>query len=209
MPRYSGMPENYRSWVLRNLGVGEAVDLAASIIDRAPMLEIEAQARLDLADALLVSGRVDEAVVAFEATAPVLTQPGLSNRWRWEQRSSILAARLDLVRGDPRSALVLAGEVAELAERRGDLRYATVAHLVLARAPARLGQRFNKAQRTNHLDRLPTVAAMEAWWLAADVAADTGQEHGFAVSRAAAIRLRDFAGEHRAAFERASARVLT
>ena len=62
---------------------------------------------------------------------------------------------------------------------------------------------------TNDLDRLPTVAAMEAWWLAADVAADTGQEHGFAVSRAAAIRLRDFAGEHRAAFERASARVLT
>ena len=59
--RYGGMPDAYRSWVLRNLGVRRAVDLARSTIDRAPILEIQAQSRLDLVDSLLMAGEVDAA----------------------------------------------------------------------------------------------------------------------------------------------------
>jgi hypothetical protein len=54
------------------------------------------------------------------------------------------------------------------------------------------------------LDRLSEVAALEAWWLAADVAADTGLERGLTVARAAALRLREQAGVHRADFELAA-----
>ena len=143
--RYGGMPDAYRSWVLRNLGVRRAVDLARSTAERAPMLEIHAQSRLDLVDSLLMAGQVDAAVEAFEATTPFLADPALSNRWRCEQRSGILAARLHLLAGDAGDALTRAGEVADVAAGRGDVRYATIARLVHARAQARLGRRGRRA----------------------------------------------------------------
>ena len=144
--RYGGMPDAYRSWVLRNLGVRGAVDLARSTAERAPMLEINAQSRLDLVDSLLMAGQVDAAVEVFDATTPLLADPALSNRWRCEQRSGILAARLHLVAGDAGEALTRAGEVADVAAGRGDVRYATIARLMLARAQARLGQAVDEEQ---------------------------------------------------------------
>jgi len=208
--RYGGMPDAYRSWVLRNLGVRRAVDLARSTIERAPiLLEIHAQSRLDLVDSLLMSGQVDAAVEAFEVTTPFLSDPALSNRWRCEQRSGILAARLHLLAGDAGDALTWAGEVADVAVGRGDVRYSTIARLMHARAQARLGEAVDEQQVHADLERLPEVAAIEAWWLAADVAADTGLEHGMAVARAAAVRLRQHAGVHRADFERVAGRVLS
>lgn len=207
--RYDGMPDAYRSWVLRNLGVPEAVDLARSTAERAQLLEINAQSHLDLADSLLMAGRVADAVEVFEATAPLLEDPALSNRWRCQQRSGILAARLHFVAGDAREALTRAGEVADAASGRGDVRYGTIARLMLARAQARLGQAIDEEQVHADLDRLAEVAAIEAWWLAADVAADTGLDHGMTVARSTAALLREHAGEHRARFERVAARVLT
>jgi tetratricopeptide (TPR) repeat protein len=202
--RYAGMPDAYRSWVLRNLGVRGAVDLARSTAEGARMVEVRAQSRLDLVDSLLMEGQVDAAVEAFEATAPVLADPALSNRWRCEQRSGILSARLHLAAGDAHEALDRAGEVVDVATARGDLRYATIGRLVQARALARLGRAVDEQQVNAELDRLSGAAAIEAWWLAADVAADTGLEHGLAVARAAAVRLREHAGVHRTDFERAA-----
>jgi len=75
---------------------------------------------------------------------------------------------------------------------------------VPALARARLGRAVDEQQVNAELDRLSGVAAIEAWWLAADVAADTGLEHGLAVAREAAVRLREHAGVHRADFERAA-----
>lgn len=99
--------------------------------------------------------------------------------------------------------------MADAAAGRGDVRYATITRLVDARAQAGLGQTVDEQQVHADLERLAEVAAIEAWWLAADVAADTGLEHGLTVARAAAVRLRGHAGVHRADFERAAARVLS
>ena len=153
--------------------------------------------------------QVAAAVEAFEATTPLLADPALSNRWRCEQRSGILAARLHLLAGGAGDALTRAGEVADLAAARGDVRYATIARLMHARAQARMGGAVDEQQVHAHLERLPEVAAIEAWWLAADVAVDTGLQHGLTVARSAAVQLRKHAGVHRVDFERAAAGVLT
>ena len=71
------------------------------------------------------------------------------------------------------------------AEERGDARYAVLARLVRATAHARLGEPVDEPALAADLDALPEVAALEGWWLAADVADATGSPHARATARAA------------------------
>jgi DNA-binding SARP family transcriptional activator len=207
--RYGGMPDNYRSWIHRNLGVPGAVDLADAVGERAPMGEVAAQSRLDVVDALLLEGRHGEAVTVFDTLGPRLTDPMLGNRWRCEQRALLLAARLHLATGDPESALTSAEHLVEAAEQRGDQRYAVLGRLVRTRARSRSGQGYDEQQTAADLDRLVEVAALEAWWVAAEVAADTGLAQATAVADSAATRLLARAGPHRPDLERTLGRRLS
>ncbi len=206
--RYNGMTETYRSWVLRNLGVPQAEDHARAGRETGVSNEIRAQAGLDLADSLLMNGRVDEAAAALTSTMPDYSASWVNNRWRCEQRAGIIAARLHLANGSPLEALDAAQEVAAAAHERGDRRYATFADLMIARANARLGRAIEADAIGSQLERLTTVAGMESWWFAADVADDTGLDAALVVARCAASRLIDNAGNHTDVLARAIAKRL-
>ena len=118
--RYGGVTHNYRSWLLRNLGSPLAEDEARAGVEQTKLAESGAQARLDLADTLLLLGRLDEAAAGLVDATAAIGGPWFSNRWRAEQRAEVIKARLHLVGGDPASALAVTEGVAELAESRGD-----------------------------------------------------------------------------------------
>jgi hypothetical protein len=130
------------------------------------------------------------------------------NKWRFDQRRLLLNARLALAEQDATAASVAAEAVAVGAEERGDQRYAVLGRVVLASAQARLGASVDSERLDVDLDRLRDVAALEGWWLAADVADATGSAH----ARATAVGLADHvareAGERAEAFRRVAARRL-
>ena len=97
------------------------------------------------------------------------------NKWRFDQRRGLLLARLALAEQDAAAALEAAEPVAAAAEERGDARYAVLGRLVRATAQARLGEPVDAAAADADLDALAEVAALEGWWLAADVADATGR----------------------------------
>jgi hypothetical protein len=80
---------------------------------------------------------------------------------------------------------------------------------VRATALARLDRPLAPASVSADLDRLGEVAALEGWWLAADVADATGSD----AARATAVRLAEHvareAGDRAAAFRRVAAARLT
>ena len=183
--RYAGLQDSYRSWILRNLGDPAAEDLARTGLDRAGSQEILAQCHLDLADCLLRAG---DLTGAAERLAVADTESGtrwFHNKWRFDQRRLLLLARLALAEQDAAAAWTAVEPVLAAAQARGDARYAVLARLVRATAQARLGQATDLAQLGADLDRLGDVAALEGWWLAADVADATGSPH----ARASAVRL--------------------
>ncbi len=207
--RYNGITETYRSWVLRNLGAApQAEEHARAGMEAGASNEIRAQGGLDLADSLLMNGRVDAAAAALTSTMPDYSPSWDNNRWRCEQRAGIITARLHLANGSPREALDAAQPVAVAAHERGDRRYATFADLMIARANARLGRAIEAEAIGSQLERLATIAGMEAWWFAADVADDTGLDAALVVARRAASRLIDNAGDHKDVLVRAVARRL-
>ncbi len=200
--RYGGITDTYRSWVLRNLGASQAEDHARAAVERGVSNEIRGQGCLDVAEALLAHGRFDDAGAALGAAGAHYGQPWVNNRWRCEQRAGIIAARLHLANGSAREALDAAEAVAVAAHDRGDQRYSTLAELVMARAGARLLRAVDADVVAAQLDRLTTIAGMEAWWFAADVADDTGLAVARVVAQRAASQLADHAGVHADAFAR-------
>ena len=198
--RYGGVSHTYRSWLLRNLGSPLAEDEARAGIDAKGHQEIRAQSLLDLADTLVHLGRLDEALAALDGASATVAARWFHNRWRAEQRAGVIRARLGLAGGDAAAALDAATTVAETAQTRGDRRYATIARLVAATAGARLGHDVDHAALAADLDRLPAVAAVEAWWLAADVADATGFAAARAAAAAAGRLLLTEAGPHADAF---------
>ena len=173
--RYGGVSHTYRSWLLRNLGSPLAEDEARAGIDAKGHQEIRAQSQLDLADTL---------------RPPRASRRGRSRRSTAPRRPSRLGG--STTAGAPSSAPVSSTPASpspavtppphstrrrpspRRRRSRGDRRYATIARLVAATADARLGRTVDPAALAADLDRLPAVAAVEAWWLAADVADATG-----------------------------------
>jgi DNA-binding SARP family transcriptional activator len=197
--RYGGLALSYRSWILRNLGDPSAADLARQGVEQGHTPEIRAQSMLDLADSLLAPGRkadLDGAGTALDAATAALEMRWFHNRWRAEQRRGVIAARLDLLRGQPEAASAIALGTAAAASDRADARYAVLARLVAARAAARLGELVDVAAVEADLTQLPHVAGLEAWWLAADVADDTGIGLAAVIARRSAAQLILHAGDH-------------
>ncbi|GAA3629475.1 hypothetical protein GCM10022236_34710 [Microlunatus ginsengisoli] len=206
--RYAGVTETYGSWILRNLGAPQATDLARAGLARAGSTEIWAQCHLDLADGLLRDGDLDEAAAHLREAVDATAERWFTNRWRFDQRADVLLARLALSAADPGAALEPATRVRDAAEDRGDRRYRAIGGVLLATALARAGQAYDAEDVRAQLAVLPQVAALEAWWLAADLAVATGSaeirsqaahwvdqlivdagEHGDALKRAARLLL--------------------
>jgi hypothetical protein len=206
--RYAGVQHTYRSWLLRNLGDPGAEELALRGLEIAGSQEILAQCHLDVADSLL---RMGDLAAADDRLAVAHAESGtrrFHNKWRFDQRRGLILARLGLAHDEPAAALEAVDPVATDAEDRGDLRYAVLGRLVRATALARLGESVDGQQVTADLAALEDVAALEGWWLAADVGDATGlPQAAETASRLAGLVARE-AGPREAAFRDVAARRL-
>ncbi|WP_281689977.1 BTAD domain-containing putative transcriptional regulator [Pseudonocardia thermophila] len=180
--RYAGVQHTYRSWILRNLGAPDAAESALAGLAGAGNQEIRAQCHLDVADCLLRSGDLDGSAARLAVAEVESGTRWFHNKWRFDQRRSLLQARLHLAGGDATGAREAVEPLVAAAEGRGDARYAVLARLVRAAADARLGRPADAARLAADLDRLGEVGALEGWWLAADVADATGSGHARAVA---------------------------
>jgi DNA-binding SARP family transcriptional activator len=183
--RYAGLQHTYRSWLLRNLGDPRAEELAGAGLEMANGQEIQAQCQLDVADCLLRAGDLNGAADRLAVAEARSGARWFHNKWRFDQRRLLLVARLGLAEHDAAAALAAVEQVVAGAEERGDARYAVLGRLVLGTARARLGEPVDRERLTADLDHLGEVAALEGWWLAADVADATGSPY----ARATATRL--------------------
>jgi hypothetical protein len=117
-------------------------------------------------------------------------------------RARLLRGRLVLARGDAESATALAAALEREAGAIGAGRYADLAHLLGVRAAAALGAPVDVPATAGVLQRLRDRAGLEAWWVAAEVAAATGVDAFRAVAEGHAARLAAEAGPHAAGFRR-------
>jgi tetratricopeptide (TPR) repeat protein len=170
--RYAGLSDNYRCWILRSLADPSAGDHAERALEVIRMSELRAQSALELADALFLAGRIDDASRPLAITDEVMAGRWFQHRWRSEQRLGILRANLALEDGRPDDAVGLAAEVEAMATERGDARYAVLGRLTVARARARAGESVDPDAVAADLDRLPELAAPESWRLTAWTARD-------------------------------------
>ena len=200
--RYGGLEQTYRSWLLRNLGDPRSEELALAGLEQAAGQEIAAQCQLDVADCQLRTGRLDDAAALLAVATHESGARWFHNKWRFDQRLGLTSARLALAGRVACAAVVAADRVATAAEERGDDRYAVLARLVRTTAAARLGERLDLPQLDADLDRLADVAALEGWWLAADVADATGSPHARSTANLLAEHVAREAGDHGEAFRR-------
>jgi tetratricopeptide (TPR) repeat protein len=207
--RYAGVQHTYRSWLLRNLADPAAEELARTGLALADGQEIVAQCHLDVADCLLRSGRLAEASGELARAREGSGAHRFHNKWRFDQRLGLTEARLHLAGHDARAAQAAAAAVVAAAEERGDRRYAVLARLVLVAASAHAGEAYDAGRLDRDLDALAEVAAVEGWWLAADVADATGSEHARAVAGSLAALVAGESGARGAAFRAVVADRLT
>jgi len=95
--------------------------------------------------------------------------------------------------------------VVEAAEGRGDARYALLGRLVRAGARARLGHPVDGDRLDDDLDRLAQVAALEGWWLAAELADATGSRHARDVAERLVALVAREAADREGAFRKVAA----
>jgi DNA-binding SARP family transcriptional activator len=200
--RYAGGVENYRGWILRNLADPSGREQAVRSMEVASptMPELRAQSMLDLADDLLRSGEVDGATARLDDADEAMRVRWFQNRWRCEARHALLRAQLALATGHPDAAEAHAAEVVEGAEGRGDVRYAVLGRLALARARAGVGGPVDRDAVAADLARLPEVAALEAWWTTALVARDLRVDEWSTLAEERAASLGRGAGDHEPGF---------
>ena len=172
------LSDNYRSWLFRGLAHPAAVDAAQHAIEVGATSEVQGQAHLDLADAHERAGRYDDAADAMRAAHQYMGTRWFHNRWRCDQRSGLIEARLLLASGDGEGALACATTVATAAEARGDLRYASMARLHVVLARMQCGDPVDPAAVLADAGIVARVAMPEAWRLAADVADALGDDRG-------------------------------
>jgi DNA-binding SARP family transcriptional activator/RecA/RadA recombinase len=198
--RYAGVQHTYRSWILRNLGDPAAEELALAGLELAGSQEIFAQCHLDVADCALRAGRLAAAADRLATADAESGSRWFHNKWRFDQRMLLLRARLALAERDAAAALAAADPVVAAAEARGDARYAVLGRLVRATATARRGHTVDGVRLDSDLEQLSEVAALEGWWLAADVADATGSARARAVAVQLAEHVAQQADEHRDPF---------
>ena len=197
--RYAGMTSTYRSWIVRNLGDPAALDWAEQARSIAQIGEPRAQGTLDLADVHLHVGRLDLARAALDEASALMSPQWFHNRWRCEERLSLLEARLALADGQVDAACEAAERVTADASAREDRRYTTLGRLVLARAMGRGGP-FDAEAVESDLDALRDVAGPEAWWVIAELASEAGVDRWWALAEQAVDSLAAGAGDRSTAF---------
>jgi tetratricopeptide (TPR) repeat protein len=203
--RFRGRPANFKAWVLRSLGELEQADeLNQRACDEARGLttaEAEAHGLLDLADGHLRRGHVDLAARYLDDAAP-LQQKRHANRWRHELRYRLLRGRLALQVGCPEDGLTLAHQLGRDASELGVPRYRDLALLLEVQSQVALGVPVDLESVATILTRLHEHSGLEAWWLAATVAAATKTDGFWTIAEARAARLAACAGDHAATFQR-------
>lgn len=129
-----------------------------SIAEAAPLglpdREIEANAMLNLADAAVVHGRLDEAARHLDELEPTVRDPAPAEvwmLWRYGQRWRCASGDLVLARGgDPQTAVELADECLEIAAGTDSPKYAVRARRLRGRALAAAGR---ESDAVTELDR--------------------------------------------------------
>jgi tetratricopeptide (TPR) repeat protein len=179
--RFAGRADNFRSWVLRNLGapddasaasqaawdaVGEVRDLSHA--------EAHCHAALDLADAALRVGDLDTAHDWLDRMAQAPTSPHVM-RWRLDLRHLVLRGRWSLLAGDAEAAADLAAQAEDGGTRLGVPRFTCQARLVGAQAALLQGGTVDLDALEATAVQLAQVAPLESWWLLAELARDTGE----------------------------------
>ena len=203
--RYAARPDNFRGWVLRNLGELPAADefnhRALELARSIGYTEAQAHALLDLADGRLVAGDPDAAARLLHEAEP-LQHVEHALRWRHQLRHRLLTARVALAHGDATGAVQAAEDLLAVARSIGGRKYVVLASILAARARTAAGERIEPKAVQPHLDALDEVAGLEAWWVTGEMAAAFGVAGWWGQAEERAARLAGAAGEHRAAFER-------
>jgi DNA-binding SARP family transcriptional activator len=189
--RMLGIPDNFRGWILRNLGAAsEADDMneAALAAAAAEGTEAHVHADLDLLAGRLIAGDAAGARRRLDALDRSLLQLR-TFVWRAELRRLYLVARLALLEEDWDLARGRAAELQERAEGLRAERYVVLGGLLEAEAGFRAGDGGDRDRIDQLLDRAPALAALESWWLAADLAgaADEPRWRRLAESRVATL----------------------
>jgi DNA-binding SARP family transcriptional activator len=194
-PRFAGRVDNFRAWILRNLGLSgpadEANQRAFEQSDAHGLAEPRAHALLDLADGRLRAGDP----VAAGAYLSTLDSGFYAFQWRAELRRELLTGRWRLATADAGGAAEAFERVRVSAERLSLRRYRVLARLWLALAEHAGGSAVDGAGRrsprsgvdsaarfvsrvdssvverlASDVDALGTVAPLEAWWLTGELA---------------------------------------
>ena len=175
VPRFAGRASNFRGWILRALGQWERADeangLATEELGQVNFPETLIASHLDLAASALLRADAGEAEAALLRASQSFTEE-LTFGWRLALRLKLERARLALLVDRPHEAATGAAEVAEVAERLGVARYATVARLVVARACRRSNELVDLDAVDRDLGSLDTDVGIDAWWVTAEVARD-------------------------------------
>ena len=168
--RFAGRAENFRAWVLRNLGAtAEAQDAnqqawdAVQALDPVTGAEARGHAILDLADAALRGGDLSTAEHWLDLARKAELAPHIM-KWRFDLRRDLLAGRFALTTGDADGALELAARVRDGAQQVGVDRFVVQAGLLAAHAEGRPAEDVARLA-----GRLAEVAPLESWWLLADL----------------------------------------
>jgi hypothetical protein len=179
--RFHGRADNYRSWVLRNLGADqEAQDASAAAWDLVGQVrdighaEAHSHAALDLADAALRAGDLDAAVGWLDRMVDAPTSAHVM-KWRIDLRHDLLRGRWALEGGDLELAVELGERVRGEADRLGVPRYARLADALVARADLVGGEAVDLDRLEETARALANAAPLESWWLLAEIARDSGQ----------------------------------
>ena len=185
VPRFAGRAENFRGWILRNVGLDGAADesnLEALATAGVAIPETELAARLDLAEGALLRGELDSAQQHLATAAPLLASEKLVFGWRQRLKARSHQARLAFAAERFDEAEELASRLADDATRLGIPRYALPARLLAVRARSRGGRTIDLDSVGADLAALAHAVALEAWWLTAEVANDLGVHRWRALS---------------------------
>jgi hypothetical protein len=170
--RFAGRAENFRGWVLRNLGAdAEALDAnqqaweAVQTVDPVSGAEARGHAILDLADGALRAGDLTTAERWLDLARRADLAPHVM-KWRFDLRRDLLAARFALAAGERDLAQERGEAVAAAATQVGVERFVVQAGLLLAQARGQTGPEVARL-----VARLPDVAPLESWWLLAGLGA--------------------------------------
>ncbi len=210
--RYAGRADNYRGWILRNLGdFARADDSNARALDaarRIRMGEPFAHAALDLCDAALRRGDPSTAAEMLTRAADTGDMPH-AYRWRHELRARLLSGRCAMAQGDFAAAAEDLQGVLDAAGRIGLRRYRAMSAVLLAEARWRAGEPVAPESIAPAVEALDQVAALESWWMTASLAQASGIDAWHRLAERRVARLAELAGDHAASLQTAWTAVTT